>query len=67
MVNTTADGSLDFSIIDLARWDAALRRKALTSIDLEQMWSVAKLNNDSRIPATTVSAGLSNQKRPSRC
>jgi len=45
-VNTTADGSLYFSIQDLARWDAALyTEKLLKRSSLEQMWTVAKLNN----------------------
>jgi len=45
-VNTTADGSLYFSIEDLAKWDAALySEKLLTRSSLEQMWTVAKLNN----------------------
>lgn len=45
-VNTTADGSLYFSIDDLAKWDAALyTEKLLKRSSLEQMWTVAKLNN----------------------
>ncbi len=45
-VNTTADGSLYFSILDLAQWDAALyTEKLLKQSSLEQMWTVAKLNN----------------------
>jgi CubicO group peptidase (beta-lactamase class C family) len=45
-VNTTADGSLYISIEDLAKWDAALyTEKLLTRSSLEQMWTVAKLNN----------------------
>ena len=45
-VNTTADGSLYFSIEDLAKWDAALyTEKLLSRSSLEQMWTVAKLNN----------------------
>src|SRR6202140_5707401 len=45
-VNTTADGSLYFSILDLARWDAALYTENLlkrSSLDL--MWTPARLNN----------------------
>jgi CubicO group peptidase (beta-lactamase class C family) len=46
MVNTTADGSLYFSIQDLAKWDAALyTEKLLKRSSLEQMWTVAKLKN----------------------
>lgn len=45
-VNTTADGSLYFSIEDLAKWDAALyTEKLLTRSSLEQMWTVARLSN----------------------
>jgi CubicO group peptidase (beta-lactamase class C family) len=46
MVNTTADGSLYFSIIDLAKWDAALyTEKLLKRSSLDQMWTPAKLKN----------------------
>ena len=46
MVNTTADGSLYFSILDLAKWDAALyTEKLLKRSSLEQMWTVVKLND----------------------
>jgi CubicO group peptidase (beta-lactamase class C family) len=45
-VNTTADGSLYLSILDLARWDAALYTENLlkrSSLDL--MWTPVRLNN----------------------
>ena len=46
MLNTTADGSLYFSILDLAKWDAALyTEKLMKRSSLEQMWTVAKLSN----------------------
>src|SRR3984957_9713146 len=46
MVNTTADGSLYFSILDLAKWDAALYTdKLLKRSSLDLMWTVAKLKN----------------------
>jgi CubicO group peptidase (beta-lactamase class C family) len=46
MVNTTADGSLYFSILDLAKWDAALyTEKLLKHSTLDQMWTPAKLKN----------------------
>jgi len=46
MINTTADGSLYFSINDLAKWDAALyTEKLLKHSSLDQMWTVAKLKN----------------------
>ena len=45
-VNTTADGSLYFSILDLAKWDAALcTEKLLRRSSLEQMWTVALLKD----------------------
>jgi CubicO group peptidase (beta-lactamase class C family) len=45
-VNTTADGSLYFSILDLAKWDAALYTDVLLKDSTrEQMWTVAKLND----------------------
>jgi CubicO group peptidase (beta-lactamase class C family) len=45
-LNTTADGSLYFSILDLATWDAALKtEKLLKTSSLQQMWTPAKLNN----------------------
>lgn len=45
-LNTTADGSLYFSILDLAKWDAALyTEKVLKRSSLDQMWIIAKLNN----------------------
>jgi CubicO group peptidase (beta-lactamase class C family) len=46
MINTTADGSLYFSILDLAKWDAVLyTEKLLKHSSLEQMWTPAKLKN----------------------
>jgi CubicO group peptidase (beta-lactamase class C family) len=46
MLNTTADGSLYFNIIDLAKWDAALyTEKLLKRSSLDQMWTVANLTN----------------------
>jgi CubicO group peptidase (beta-lactamase class C family) len=45
-LNTTADGSLYFSILDLAKWDAALyTEKLLKRSSLEQMWTVATLRD----------------------
>ena len=45
-VNTTADGSLYFSILDLVKWDAALYTdKLLKRGDLQQMWTVAPLRD----------------------
>jgi CubicO group peptidase (beta-lactamase class C family) len=46
VVNTTADGSLYFSVLDLAKWDAALyTEELLKRSSLDQMWTVAKLKN----------------------
>src|SRR5438876_7311757 len=45
-LNTTADGSLYFSILDLAEWDAALyTEKLLKRSSLELMWTPVKLKN----------------------
>jgi CubicO group peptidase (beta-lactamase class C family) len=45
-VNTTADGSLYFTIEDLAKWDEALESKKLVSeTSYREMWSPVKLNN----------------------
>lgn len=45
-LNTTADGSLYFSILDLAKWDAALYTDVLLKrSSREQMWTVAKLTD----------------------
>ncbi len=46
VVNTTADGSLYFTILDLAKWDAALyTEKLLKRSSLDQMWTVVPLKN----------------------
>ena len=45
-MNTTADGSLYFTTLDLAKWDAALyTEKLLKKSSLDQMWTVAKLKD----------------------
>lgn len=45
-INTTADGSLYFTILDLAKWDAALyTEQLLKRSTLEQMWTVVRLND----------------------
>lgn len=45
-VNTTADGSLYFSILDLAKWDAALTAgKLLSAKSFQQMYTPALLND----------------------
>ena len=46
VVNTTADGSLYFSVLDLAKWDAALyTEKLLKRSSLDLMWTPVKLKN----------------------
>jgi CubicO group peptidase (beta-lactamase class C family) len=46
VVNTTADGSLYFSINDLAKWDAALYTdKLLKRSSFDLMWTPVKLKN----------------------
>jgi CubicO group peptidase (beta-lactamase class C family) len=48
MVNTTADGSLYFSVLDLAKWDAALYgEKLLKRSSFDLMWTPAKLKDGS--------------------
>jgi CubicO group peptidase (beta-lactamase class C family) len=45
-LNTTAEGSLYFNILDLAKWDAALNgTRLLKKSSLEKMWTPARLNN----------------------
>lgn len=46
VVNTTADGSLYFNIVDLTKWDAALyTEKLLKRSSLDLMWTPVKLKN----------------------
>jgi D-alanyl-D-alanine carboxypeptidase len=50
-LNRTADGSLYMSVLDLAKWDAALYgEKLLKRASLEQMWTPVKLNNGKTEP-----------------
>ncbi len=45
-LNTTADGSLYLTSLDMIKWDAALReRKLLNSSSYDQMWTGMKLND----------------------
>ena len=47
--NTTADGSLYFTILDLAKWDAALYTDhPLQQSSLAQMWAPVRLNDGAR-------------------
>ncbi len=44
--NSTADGTLYFTVLDLEKWDAALyTEKLLKKSSFDQMWTVMKLNN----------------------
>lgn len=50
-LNTTADGALYTSVLDLAKWDAALdARKFLKPSSYDAMWSPVKLNNGKTYP-----------------
>jgi CubicO group peptidase (beta-lactamase class C family) len=46
LLNTTADGALYFTVLDMAKWDAALyTEKLLKRASLDLMWTPAKLND----------------------
>jgi CubicO group peptidase (beta-lactamase class C family) len=50
-VNNTADGSLYFTVEDIAKWDEALETRRLVSrASYEQMWTPVKLNNGTSAP-----------------
>ena len=50
-VNATADGSLYFTIEDLAKWDEALEaQKLLSRANYEQMWTPVRLNDGTTAP-----------------
>ena len=50
-LNTTADGSLYMTVLDMAKWDAALYgEKLLKRSSLEQMWTPVKLNSGKTHP-----------------
>jgi CubicO group peptidase (beta-lactamase class C family) len=45
-LNTTADGSLYFSILDLEKWDAALTQgNLLKKSSFDEMWTIQKLKD----------------------
>jgi CubicO group peptidase (beta-lactamase class C family) len=51
VLNTTADGSLYLTVLDMARWDAALyTEKLLKKASLDLMWTPAKLNDGKTVP-----------------
>jgi len=46
-----ADGDLQFTVLDLAKWDAALyTERLLKKPTLEQMWTIGTLNNGRPLP-----------------
>jgi CubicO group peptidase (beta-lactamase class C family) len=46
-LNTTADGALYFTVLDVAKWDAALYGETLLKkTSFEQMWTPVTLNNN---------------------
>jgi CubicO group peptidase (beta-lactamase class C family) len=46
-LNTTADGALYFTVLDMAKWDAALYGEGLLNkASLQQMWTPVRLNNN---------------------
>lgn len=50
--NSTADGTLYFNVLDVARWDEALYgTKLLTQRSLDRMWTVVPLNDGKPNPA----------------
>jgi len=50
-LNTTADGSLYFTVLDLAKWDEALEAgKIVGKTSYDAMWSPVKLNDGSTYP-----------------
>lgn len=50
-MNTTADGSLYLTVLDVAKWDAALyTERLLKKSSLDQMWTPVKLNSGETRP-----------------
>jgi CubicO group peptidase (beta-lactamase class C family) len=50
-VNTTADGALYITALDMAKWDAALyTERLLNKASLDQMWTPVKLNSGQTSP-----------------
>lgn len=51
LLNTTADGSLYLTVLDLAKWDAALyTEKLLKKSSLDLMWTPVRLNSGKTEP-----------------
>ncbi len=58
-VTEFADGGLVSTVLDMAKWDAALyTEKLLKRKTLEQMWTNAKLNNGQIVPSYGIGFGL---------
>jgi CubicO group peptidase (beta-lactamase class C family) len=50
-MNTTADGSLYLTVLDMAKWDAALyTERLLKKATLEKMWTPVRLNDGTMRP-----------------
>src|SRR5262249_31480393 len=50
-LNTTADGSMYFTVLDLAKWDEGLEAgKIVSKASYDAMWSPVKLNDGSTAP-----------------
>jgi len=50
-LNTTADGALYTTVLDMAQWDAALYNEKLVKKDtLDQIWTPIRLNNGKSYP-----------------
>lgn len=51
VLNTTADGSLYFTVLDMAKWDAAFySEKLLKRSSLDLMWTPTKLKDGKAVP-----------------
>lgn len=50
--NSTADGTLYFNVLDLAKWDGALyQTNLLSQSSLDRIWTIYRLNNGQPNPA----------------
>jgi CubicO group peptidase (beta-lactamase class C family) len=67
-MNTTADGSLYFSIVDLSKWDAALYEgKLLKPSSFDLMWTPVKLKNGQANKAGYGFGWFIEQRKGHRC
>jgi CubicO group peptidase (beta-lactamase class C family) len=58
-LNSTADGAMYTTILDMAKWDAALyTEQILPQKVLEEMWTAARLGNGSEVVTDEVIPGL---------